>query len=64
MYSIRDPRVDLVPITASGQLKPNKMLTLVGAHGEDIVRHVYADFSSETVYTAGEDGFVRAFKAF
>ena len=59
----RNPRVDLVPITGSGKLKPDKTLTLVGAHGDDVVRDIYADFRSETVFTAGEDGFVRAFRA-
>lgn len=59
----RNPHVDLVPLSDNGKLRLDKRLTIVGAHGEEIVRDLYGDFASETVFTAGEDGAVRAFRA-
>lgn len=38
------------------------VIRLAGAHGEEVVRSIYADPASETVYTAGEDGRVAAFR--
>ncbi|KAF2496753.1 hypothetical protein BU16DRAFT_525889 [Lophium mytilinum] len=39
-----------------------KRARLPGGHGEEIVRDVYSDMPSQTTYTCGEDGFVRAWK--
>ncbi|OKL56014.1 hypothetical protein UA08_08640 [Talaromyces atroroseus] len=35
---------------------------LPGAHGEEIVRAVHIDDQSRTVFTGGEDGFIRAWR--
>ena len=36
-------------------------IVLQGAHGEDIVRSLFVDIGSDTIFTAGEDGCIKAF---
>lgn len=59
-----EKRLDLVPLlsTPSWQFDQNNVWHLPGAHGEEIVRSVYLDEQSNTVFTSGEDGFVRTWK--
>lgn len=60
-----EPHVELIPLIANPpfSLDNGNAIRLQGAHGEEIVRSVYLDRSIETVFTAGEDGCVRAFRA-
>ncbi|KAJ5682688.1 hypothetical protein N7462_005853 [Penicillium macrosclerotiorum] len=59
-----DQRLDLVPLVASPtwQFDKENLWRLPGAHGEEVVRAVYLDEQSHSVFTCGEDGFVRAWK--
>ncbi|KAF2826927.1 WD40 repeat-like protein [Ophiobolus disseminans] len=61
--------LDLVPITntSGGPLQYSYFnlktsIRLPGAHGEEIVRDIYTDTQTQTSYTCGEDGHVRAWK--
>ena len=58
-----NPHLDFIPITPRGKLKPQKKLTIIGAHGEEVVRDIFGDFQTETIFTCGEDGYVRSFRA-
>ncbi|OGM50009.1 WD domain protein [Aspergillus bombycis] len=57
-------RLDLVPLTSnpSWQFNQENLWRLPGAHGEEVVRSIYLDEQSQSVFTCGEDGFVRAWK--
>ncbi|KAI9842766.1 MAG: hypothetical protein M1837_006949 [Sclerophora amabilis] len=68
-----EQRLDLVPLTKvtaslpsssaqSWQFNLTSIARLPGAHGEDVVRDVFVDDNSQTVFTGGEDGHVRAWK--
>ncbi|KAJ5238328.1 hypothetical protein N7468_002947 [Penicillium chermesinum] len=59
-----DQRLDLVPLVSSPtwQFDHENLWRLPGAHGEEVVRSVYVDEQSQSVFTCGEDGFVRAWK--
>ncbi|KAL2039336.1 hypothetical protein N7G274_008004 [Stereocaulon virgatum] len=61
--SLSQQNLDLVPLryadTWSFDLKST--IRLPGAHGEDIVRSMCTDH--DTVFTAGEDGLIRAWRA-
>ncbi|KAL2006552.1 hypothetical protein VTN00DRAFT_9220 [Thermoascus crustaceus] len=59
-----EQRLDLVPLVArpTWRFDQSDIWRLPGAHGEEIVRSVYLDEQSRTVFTCGEDGFVRAWK--
>ncbi|KAI9752230.1 MAG: Transcriptional regulator [Chaenotheca gracillima] len=66
-----EQRLDLIPLTEaqsspmaaqSWDFNLQNIARLPGAHGEDIVRDVYVDDTSQTVFTAGEDGQIRAWK--
>ncbi|KAE8151033.1 WD domain protein [Aspergillus avenaceus] len=57
-------QLDLIPLTPnpSWQFDQDNLWRLPGAHGEEVVRSVYLDEQSQSVFTCGEDGFVRAWK--
>ncbi|KAL1962535.1 hypothetical protein VTN77DRAFT_9410 [Rasamsonia byssochlamydoides] len=59
-----EKRLDLFPIISNPkwQFDHSNIWRLPGAHGEEIVRTVYLDEQSRTIFTGGEDGFVRAWK--
>ncbi|KAI9932071.1 hypothetical protein ASPWEDRAFT_154529 [Aspergillus wentii DTO 134E9] len=59
-----DKRLDLIPLLSSPswQLDQNNLWRLPGAHGDEVVRSVYLDEQSKSVFTGGEDGFVRVWK--
>ncbi|KAF5857685.1 hypothetical protein ETB97_005442 [Aspergillus alliaceus] len=59
-----EKQLDLVPLTSSPswQFDQQNLWRLPGAHGEEVVRSVYLDEQSQSVFTCGEDGFVRAWK--
>jgi WD repeat-containing protein 89 len=44
------------------ELDPDNRVVLQGAHGEEIVRSLLVDTSTDTIFTAGEDGCVKAFR--
>ncbi|EED22240.1 WD repeat protein [Talaromyces stipitatus ATCC 10500] len=56
--------LDLFPITPSPTwgFDYTNVWRLPEAHGEEIVRAVYLDEQSRTVFTGGEDGFIRAWR--
>ncbi|KAA8651619.1 WD repeat protein [Aspergillus tanneri] len=62
--STSDRRLDLVPLVSnpSWHFDQENLWRLPGGHGEEIVRSVYLDEQSQSVFTCGEDGFVRAWK--
>ncbi|KAF3398435.1 putative WD repeat-containing protein [Penicillium rolfsii] len=59
-----DKRLDLIPLvsTPTWRFDQDNLWRLPGAHGEEVVRSVYLDEQSQSVFTCGEDGFVRAWK--
>ncbi|RJE18691.1 WD repeat protein [Aspergillus sclerotialis] len=63
-----EKRLDLVPLVQSSgpdwkfDFDRENLWRLPGAHGEEVVRSVYLDEQSKSVFTGGEDGFVRAWK--
>ncbi|KAI9817117.1 MAG: hypothetical protein M1827_001229 [Pycnora praestabilis] len=57
--------VVLVPLRSTPQWRFDKSaaLRLAGAHGEEIVRSIYINENTSTVYTSGEDGHVRVWRS-
>ncbi|OJJ69699.1 hypothetical protein ASPBRDRAFT_198343 [Aspergillus brasiliensis CBS 101740] len=57
-------RLDLIPLVSepSWRFDQENLWRLPGAHGEEVVRSVYLDEKSQSVFTCGEDGYVRAWK--
>jgi hypothetical protein len=47
---------------AENTLLKHETIRLAGAHGEDVVRSIYMD-EAGAIYTAGEDGQVKAWRA-
>ncbi|KAF7117077.1 hypothetical protein CNMCM5793_005761 [Aspergillus hiratsukae] len=59
-----EKRLDLVPLIPDPwRFDQANIWRLPGAHGEEVVRSIYVDEQSHSVFTGGEDGFVRAWKA-
>jgi len=57
--------LDLVALRlteGSWELDPYNTIRLPGAHGEEIVRSMYFDHSAHTIFTAGEDGKIKAWR--
>lgn len=63
--NLSNPHIDLVPLTANPRfaLSTQNVVRVQRAHGEEIVRSAYLDRSAETIFTAGEDGCVKSFRA-
>ncbi|KAL2863727.1 WD repeat protein [Aspergillus lucknowensis] len=59
-----DKRLDLIPLfpTPSWRFDEQNSWRLPGGHGEEVVRSVYIDEQTQSVFSCGEDGFVRAWK--
>ncbi|CAG7977192.1 unnamed protein product [Penicillium salamii] len=58
-----EQRLDLVPLVSGPwSLDRENLWRLPGAHGEEVVRSVYLDEQSSSVFTCGEDGYVRVWK--
>ncbi|KAL4787467.1 WD40-repeat-containing domain protein [Aspergillus varians] len=59
-----DNRLDLIPLVQSPtwRFEQQNLWRLPGGHGEEIVRSVYVDEQNQSVFTCGEDGFVRSWK--
>ncbi|CAG8408000.1 unnamed protein product [Penicillium salamii] len=58
-----EQRLDLVPLVSEPwSLDRENLWRLPGAHGEEVVRSVYLDEPSSSVFTCGEDGYVRVWK--
>ncbi|RAO67880.1 uncharacterized protein BHQ10_003892 [Talaromyces amestolkiae] len=59
-----EKRLDLFPLTPSPKWDFDyaNVWRLPDAHGEEIVRAVYLDEQSRTVFTGGEDGIIRAWR--
>ncbi|KAL4806505.1 WD40-repeat-containing domain protein [Aspergillus unguis] len=59
-----DKRLDLIPLVASPtwRFDEQNVWRLPGGHGEEVVRSVYVDEQNQSVFTCGEDGFVRAWR--
>ncbi|CAG7997359.1 unnamed protein product [Penicillium olsonii] len=56
-------RLDLVPLVSGPwSLDRENLWRLPGAHGEEVVRSVHLDEQSSSVFTCGEDGYVRVWK--
>ena len=56
-------QIDLVPLNTDYTFELGEIITLVGAHGEEVVRSIWVDEKRQTIFTAGEDGCVKAFGA-
>ncbi|KAJ9204550.1 hypothetical protein DTO027B5_4947 [Paecilomyces variotii] len=58
-------KLDLIPLVPNPKWRfdQESIWRLPGAHGEEIVRSIYLDEKSQTVFTGGEDGIVRAWRA-
>ncbi|KAL4871237.1 hypothetical protein BDV12DRAFT_32675 [Aspergillus spectabilis] len=59
-----DKRLDLIPLVPepSWHFNEQNIWRLPGGHGEEVVRSVYVDEQNQSVFTCGEDGFVRAWR--
>ncbi|KAL4818513.1 WD40-repeat-containing domain protein [Aspergillus spinulosporus] len=59
-----DKRLDLIPLaqSPSWRFDEQNLWRLPGGHGEEVVRSVHIDEQNQSVFTCGEDGFVRAWK--
>ncbi|KAI5303596.1 chromatin binding protein, partial [Ascosphaera pollenicola] len=57
-------RFDLMPIAKEPQWRFDEsgVVRLPGAHGEEVVRGVVLDEENRSLFTCGEDGFVRAWQ--
>lgn len=62
MYSSKNSsqHVNLVPFSGDWNLDQDNAISIADAHGEDIVRSVC--LIGETIFTAGEDGSIRAWR--
>ncbi|OJD32959.1 wd domain-containing protein [Diplodia corticola] len=65
-----EQRLDLLPLHGPPEGKPlayscslEDCVRLSGAHGEEIVRDIFIDSQSSTIFTCGEDGKVRSWSA-
>ncbi|OAX78735.1 hypothetical protein ACJ72_06955 [Emergomyces africanus] len=59
-----EQRLDLTPLVTSPKFDLDLANTwrIQGAHGEELVRSVFLDDKSKTIFTCGEDGHVRSWK--
>ncbi|EEH09808.1 WD domain-containing protein [Histoplasma capsulatum G186AR] len=59
-----EQRLDLTPLVSSPKfdLDIGGTWRIPDAHGEEIVRSVFLDDNSNTIFTCGEDGYVRSWK--
>ncbi|KAL4909760.1 hypothetical protein BDW74DRAFT_173256 [Aspergillus multicolor] len=59
-----DKRLDLIPLvpTPSWRFDEQSLWRLPGGHGEEVVRSIYIDEQNQSVFTCGEDGFVRSWR--
>ncbi|KAL5334888.1 WD40-repeat-containing domain protein [Aspergillus crustosus] len=59
-----DKRLDLIPLapSPSWHFDEQNVWRLPGGHGDEVIRSVYVDEQNQSVLTAGEDGFVRAWR--
>ncbi|KKK18933.1 hypothetical protein ARAM_005610 [Aspergillus rambellii] len=59
-----DKQLDLIPLvpTPSWRFDEQNLWRLPGGHGEEVVRSVYVDEQNQSVFTCGEDGFVRVWR--
>ncbi|KAK4943792.1 hypothetical protein LTR10_016695 [Elasticomyces elasticus] len=55
-------RVDLVKLSRGSGFDLSQRIVLEGAHGEEVVRSIFADDATGTIFTAGEDGRIAAFR--
>ena len=58
-------QLDLVPLRhmrSDWKFDSDNAVRLSGAHGEEIVRSMCFDHGSDTIFTAGEDGKIRAWR--
>ncbi|KIW87335.1 uncharacterized protein Z519_11971 [Cladophialophora bantiana CBS 173.52] len=55
-------RVDLVRVSRGTGLSLDQRIILENAHGGEVVRSIYADETDNTIFTAGEDGRIMAFR--
>ncbi|KAF2746150.1 WD40 repeat-like protein [Sporormia fimetaria CBS 119925] len=63
-------KLDIIPLRKNEQTKEplayecdlDAKVAIPGAHGEEIVRDLFVDVHSNTTFTVGEDGHVRAWK--
>lgn len=61
---LEQKRFDLMPVVKEPRWRfdESAVVRLPGAHGEEVVREVLLDESSRSLYTCGEDGFVRVWQ--
>ncbi|OJD26146.1 hypothetical protein ACJ73_02473 [Blastomyces percursus] len=61
---ISEQRLDLTPLVCSPKFDFDLANTwrLPGAHGEELVRSIFLDDNSKSIFTCGEDGHVRSWK--
>ncbi|PGH28157.1 hypothetical protein AJ80_00047 [Polytolypa hystricis UAMH7299] len=57
-------QLDLTPLVSSPKFHfdQSNIWRLPGAHGQEVVRSVYLDDQSKSIFTCGEDGYVRLWK--
>ncbi|KIY02828.1 uncharacterized protein Z520_01293 [Fonsecaea multimorphosa CBS 102226] len=55
-------RVDLIRVNRGVGLNFDQRIVLENAHGGEVVRSIFADETDGTIFTAGEDGRIMAFR--
>lgn len=57
-------QIDLIPFSygATWSFDESNVVRLLGAHEEEIVRSMYIDEASQAIFTAGEDGLIKAWR--
>ena len=56
-----ESQLDLVSMKGGVEPDLDSRIVVQGAHGEEIVRSLFVDTSNDTIFTAGEDGCIKAF---
>ena len=51
------------PFDSSNGISIEQAIHLVGAHGDEVVRAVHIDIPNQCIYTGGEDGIIKVWKA-
>ena len=63
-FPVSKQYLDLISLRSSSSwtFQQSSTIRLPGAHGEEIIRSLYIDQLSQAIFTAGEDGLIKAWR--